>query len=122
VINKIFHSKGKKITYNINRQMTITRMTNEIVLVEFNTKVFEHRIPNIYAKYVIFCYFFFKSCSSFTFHLDDMVSLETCSNKPYMLEIKWCNPSSSKRLREIMLLPLKTFEKALVEKQKFNKH
>jgi hypothetical protein len=102
--------------------MTITRMTNEIVLMEFNTKVFEHWIPNIYAKYVVFCCFFFKSCSSFTIHLDYMVSLETCSNKLYMLEIKWCNPSNSKWLREIMLLPLKNFEKALVEEQKFNKH
>jgi hypothetical protein len=35
-----------------------------------------------------------------------------------MLEIKWCNPSNSKRLREIILLLLKTFEKALVEEQK----
>jgi hypothetical protein len=51
-----------------------------------------------------------------------MVSLETCSNKPYMLKIKWCNPSNSNILREIMLLLLKTFEKALIEEQKFNKH
>jgi len=123
--------------------MTITRMTNEIFLVEFNTKVFEHWIPNIYAKYVIFCYFFFKSCSSFTVHLDYMVSLETCLNKAYMLEIKWCNPSNSKRFKgnhaitfedlwkgiswrtKIQALKIKgnhvfTFEEALVKEQKFN--